>query len=313
VEDNQRGAVFGRIARFFNGDTMSASRAEELIKEFDLFNGIYKREAVEEALTLREEITPHLLRILGEVATDPDRYAEEGHYANVYAASLLAHFQEPAALEPIIRAFCIPGDPREEIWGDMVTETLPALLLQTCNGRLDPIKTLILDRTVYEYVRGAAIKALAYAVVRRLAPREEVVEFLSSLFSGTEADEDSDFWGDVACTLCDLHPEEAMPVLRQAFDDELIWPGFVNLENIERDLAHGREAQLASLATEADYRIPTDIHQYLSWFACFNPKKADRQPSPPSSANIRKQQQKAKSANRTKNKAAKKARKKNRR
>lgn len=292
---------------------MSASRAEELIQEFDLFNGVYKRETMEEALTLRDEITPHLLRILDEVAADPDRYAEEGHFANVYAVSLLAYFQEPAALEPIIRAFCIPGDPREELWGDMVTKTLPALLLQTCNGRLDPIKTLILDRTVYEYVRGAAITALAYAVVRGLAPREEVVEFLSALFTGTEADEDSDFLGDVACTLGDLHPEEAMPVLRQAFDDELIWPGFVNIEDLERDLAHGREAQLASLAAEADYRIPTDIHQYISWFACFREKTPDRRLSPPSSANIHKQQQKAKSTNRTKNKAAKKARKKNRR
>jgi hypothetical protein len=291
---------------------MSASRAEELIKEFDLFNGVYKREAVEEALTLRDEITPHLLRILDEVATDPDRYAEEDHYANVYAVSLLAHFQEPAALEPIIRAFCIPGDPREKIWGDMVTETLPALLLQTCNGRLDPIKALILDSTAYEYVRGAAIDALAYGVVRGMAPREEVVEFLSTLFTGTEADEDSDFWGDVACTLSDLHPEEAMPILRQAFDDALIWPGLINLENIEHHLARGRKAQLASLAAKADYRIPTDIHQYISWFACFNEKKTDRRPLPPSSANVHKHQQKVKSVNRVKNKAAKKARKKNR-
>lgn len=292
---------------------MSTSRAEKLIKEFDLFDGVYKQAAMEEALTLREEITPHLLRVLDEVVRDPERYAEEDHYANVYAVSLLAHFQEPAALEPIIRAFCIPGDPREKIWGDMVTETLPALLLQTCNGCLDPIKALILDKTAYEYVRGAAVEALAYAVVRGLTPREEVVEFLSSLFSGTEAESDSYFWGDVACSLGDLHPEETMPVLRQAFDDELIWSGFVNLEDIERDLACGREEQLARLAAEADRRIPTDVHQYISWFACFNQKKTVRQPLPPSSANVHRQQQKAKSTNRAKNKEAKKARKKNRR
>ncbi len=293
---------------------MSTSRAEELIKEFDLFDGVYKQAAMEEALALREEITPHLLHVLDEIVRDPDRYVEEGHYANVYAVSLLAHFQEPAAFERIIRAFCVPADPREEIWGDMVTETLPALLLQTCNGRLDPIKALILDKTAYEYVRGSAVNALAYAVVRGLTPREEVVEFLSTLFTGTEADSESDFWGDIACTLGDLHPEEAMPVLRQAFDDELIWPAYVNLEDIERDLARGREAQLARLATEADRRIPSDIHQYISWFACFKPIQADRQLSPPSpSAIVRKQQQKAKSTNRAKTKEAKKARKKNRR
>jgi hypothetical protein len=292
---------------------MSTSRAEELIKEFDLFDGVYKREAMEEALTLREEITPHLLRILDEIVRDPGRYVDEGHYANVYAVSLLAHFHEPEALEPIIRAFCIPDGPREEMWGDMVTETLPALLLNTCHGRLDPIKALTLDKTAYEYVRGAAVDALAYAVVRGMASREEVVDFFSSLFSGTEAELDSDFWGNVACALGDLHPEEAMPVIRQAFDDELIWPGFVNLDDIERDLSRGREKQLAHLAAEADHRIPSDIHQYISWFACFKQKQADRHPSPQSFVNVRKQQQKAKSTNRGNNKAAKKARKKNRR
>jgi hypothetical protein len=293
--------------------TMSTSRAEELIKEFDLFDGVYKREAMEEALTLREEITPHLLRILDEIVRDPSRYVDEGHYANVYAVSLLAHFQEAAALEPIIRAFCIPDGPREEMWGDMVTKTLPALLLHTCHGRLDPIKALILDKTAYEYVRGAAVSTLAYAVVRGMVPREEIVAFLSSLFSGTEAESDSDFWGDIACTLGDLHPEEAMPVLRQAFADELIWPGFVNLDDIERDLASGREKQLARLAAEVDQRIPADVHQYISWFDCFRDKTATRQPSPQSFVNVHKQQKKAKSTNRGNNKAAKKARKKNRR
>jgi hypothetical protein len=68
---------------------------EQIISAFDRSDGKYKREEMEEALTLREEITPHLIRILEDVAADSHTYADEDHYANVYAAALLAYFQEP--------------------------------------------------------------------------------------------------------------------------------------------------------------------------------------------------------------------------
>lgn len=248
---------------------MSTTRVEELIEEFDWYDGVYKRDEMEEALTLKEEITPRLIRILEEVANDPVRYAGEEHYANVYAVALLAYFQEPAAHLPIIRAFCIPKDPREILWGDMITVTLPALLIQTCNDRLDAIRELILDKEAPEYVRSSAVDAMTYAVAKSVAGREEVIAFLSGLFTGTEAEADAYFWSNVVCAISDLHPEEAMAVIRQAFEDGLVDPGHVGLEDIEQDLARDREEVLAELRTMVDRRVPQDVHGYLSWFACF--------------------------------------------
>jgi hypothetical protein len=46
------------------------SRAKELVAAFDVFNGKYRREEVEEALTLQEEITPLLISILDDIAAD---------------------------------------------------------------------------------------------------------------------------------------------------------------------------------------------------------------------------------------------------
>ena len=94
------------------------------------------------------------------------RYASENHFANSYVVALLSYFHEPAAHLPIICAFCIPEQPRDEIWGDMVTETLPVSLYHTCNDQFDTIKDLIADREAPEYVRGAAVDALTYAVAR---------------------------------------------------------------------------------------------------------------------------------------------------
>jgi len=286
---------------------MSATRVEELIEEFDWFDGVYKRDEMEEALTLREEITPRLIRILEAVADDPARYAREEHYANVYAVALLAHFQEPAAHLPIIRAFRIPEDQRETIWGDMVTETLPALLFQTCNGQLAAIKELILDKEAPEFVRGAAVGALTYAMAREVAGREEVITFLSGLLTGTEAEVDSYFWGNVVSAISDLHPEGAMEAIRKAFADGLIPAMFITLEEVEADLRLDMEEARLLLRTRVDQRTPQDVHDYLSWFACFQ-ESAPR----PINCTLKSQQNKKKKS-RAKSKLAKKARKKNKR
>lgn len=290
---------------------MSEIRVHELIRAFDDFDESYKRAELDEAITLREEITPHLIGILEELAADPVRYAVEDHYANVYAAALLAYFQEPAAHLPIIRAFCIPDDEREELWGDMVSETLPALLLQTCNGSLDTIRELVRNREIHDYVRGAAVVALTYAVARDVAERHEVVEFLSGFFTGTEAGDDSDFWSEVASSITDLHPEGAMEVLRKAYAEELISPWYVGLEEIEEAMGRDQEAVLAELRAFTDRNIPADLHEYLSWFACFREKSLDRPRVSPAKI-ARKARETQKKTNRAKAKTAKKARKKNR-
>lgn len=293
---------------------MNAPRIDELIEEFDWIDNDYKRDEVEEALALREEITPRLLRILDEVVADPVRFALEERNAHIYAAVLLAHFREPAAHLPIIRAFSIPEDQREELWGDMVFQTLPALLLRTCNSDLATIRELVLDRGVPDYVRFAAIEALTFAVGLGMAGREEVVDLLAGLLTGAEADSGSDFWNNVVCSLCDLHPGESMAVIRQAFADDLVDPGYVDLPNVERDQARDREEMLAQLRDTAEKRVPADVHDYMSWFACFNEDNYDPVPLPlPQIDSARRQQVKKKTKNRARNKQAKKARKKNRR
>lgn len=291
---------------------MSVTRIDELLEKFDWFDGVYKRAEMDEALTLREEITPRLLAILEAVAADPGLYDAQDHYAAVYAVALLAHFQEPTAHLPIIRAFSIPQEPLDNLWGDMVTETLPALLIQTCNGDLSAIKKLVLDRQAPEFTRTAAVVALTYAVTKGMTERDVVLAFLSSLFTGSEAEADSYFWGSVVCALCDLHPAEVMEVIQQAFADGLIDPFSVTLEDVNRDLEQGREATLARLMGQVERSIPRDVHDYLSWFACFRERSAHFAGRGHGDTSLKALENRKKKS-RTKNKQAKKARKKNRR
>jgi hypothetical protein len=287
---------------------MSASRIQELIAAFDNFDGKYKHDKVEEAITLQDEIAPALIAILEEITAEPVKYAQGDHFAHCYAVALLAHFQEPAAHLPIIRAFTIPETELDELWGDMVTMTLPALLIQTCDNDLSVIRDLILNSETLEFVRGAAIEAISYAVAKELADRGEVIGFLSGLLTGVEAEEGSYFWSSVVSAIADMHPLEAMEPITKAFENGLILPDYIEMQDVERELARPQEELLIELRTTVERRIPQDVHEYISWFACFRESPQTLQPV---HGTLRKEQNKNKN-NRAKNKQAKKSRKKNR-
>ncbi|MBV5319218.1 MAG: DUF1186 domain-containing protein, partial [Desulfobulbaceae bacterium] len=208
---------------------MSAPEIQQLLFQFDQLSNTYLRAEVEEALTRQEEITPHLLRILETVAENPLRYAMEEHNGHVYAALLLSHFREPTAHLPLIRAFSLVEEQLVDLWGDTTTETLPTMLFRTCNGSVEAIKALIVNREVDQYVRCAAMEALSYVVAFDPLKRDEVVEFCEGLFSGEEAARESHFWGNLTATLCDLHPAHSMDIIRKAYDDGIISKGFIAL------------------------------------------------------------------------------------
>lgn len=282
------------------------SRAEELIELFDFYDGTYRRSEVDEAVALQDEITPLLLRVIEEVAADPETWVEMEHYCHLYAASLLAFFREPAAHLPILRSFSLPFELLDPLWGDMVTESLPSFLFRTCNGSLEAIKEMVLDRNAYDYARGAAAQALTYAVTEGMVSREEIVGFLSGMFTGEEAAPESDFWNEIACTVADLHPEGAMEPIRKAFAEGLIRPGYVTLQEIEDELAKDRDEVLEDLRRYQESREPETVHDYLAWME--HSADGDSGYSPV----LDRSRKKKKKANRSKRKMAKKSKKKNR-
>lgn len=288
---------------------------ERLLTRFDTITDTYLREEVNEALARREEITPHLLAIVDEVADNPVRCALEQRNSHVYAAALLAHFHEPAAHAPLIRAFSIPQEELDFLWGDMVTESLPILLHQTSDGSVERIKQLINNREIDQYVRVSAAEALTFAVADGALPREEAVAYVQSLFSGQEAEPGSSFWGLLAGLLCDLHPADSMDVIKRAYNDDLIDSRIITLEDVERAESRTMTETMEVLRRWKESRTPEDVHGYLAWFGAFQSSPADRLdrlPSPAKGGGKNRQEKNKKKANRAKNKEAKKARKKHR-
>lgn len=257
---------------------MSKFDVKAMLFAFDQLGDTYLREEVEKALDHREELIQYLITIIETVADNPLLYSMEQRNAHIYAAALLSHFGEPAAHQPFIRAFSIPEEQLIDIWGDMTTETLPTLLYRTSAGSMEAIKELVTNREADQYVRCAAMEALSYFVAFQPFHRDEVVRFLQGLFTGNEAARDSYFWGNLAATLCDLHPGESMDILHQAHEAGLIHKGFIALENIETANQKTLEQAMDGLQTWVNSRMPADVHAYISWFAEFHQEELEKLP-----------------------------------
>lgn len=252
----------------------------EVLAAFEKFDGKYKRDQVSYALEHQEEITPHLTKVLKNILDNPFEYVtKKDYYAHIYALILLGYFKETKAHQLILDLFSIPDDFITELFGDAATENLPIVLFQTCGGSLENIKTLILNKNAPDTSRISAVGSMLYAVADEIISREEVLAFLGTLFTGEEADPSSDFWGFVASDICDLCPDvHTFEIIKKAYDDGLIYSGIVGYEEFEESMVLGVDTCLAQNRQNMQQAIPEDIHDAMSWWACFeeNEQKMDQ-------------------------------------
>jgi hypothetical protein len=237
----------------------------------------YKRAEIDEALNRREEITPFLIDILNRVLENPKIVLDNHNYmGHMYALTLLSHFKEKSAHELILKLFSLPDEMSGDLFGEMVTENLPVILLNTCGGSFDGIKKLALDTNAYEYCRGSAIKAINFGVAEGYFSREEVLSFYKGILENRKSEPSSFFFDELASSICDLYPEELMDIVRECYEDDYIHPGYIGLDSFEDALKAGKEKCLKNLKKEIELRSPDDIHDVMSWWSCFEENKNRR-------------------------------------
>ena len=281
------------------------SRTNELIAAFDAVPKKYLREEMEEAVSLREEITLLLIAILDEIVVDPVRYFEEGHTAEIYAVALLAHFRETKAHIPIIRAFSIPDEQRDYIWSDMLTETLPALLCRTAGGDYSAVMEIIRNRDANEYLRTSALEALKLGIASGDLPRDKGMALFATLFDESLADLEDYFWASLVMDLLDLYPEELISEIRDLFAKGFVFQEEVSLKNVEDEMAEGRDKAMEKLRQLVVWSLPDDVHGYISGFACFRGIEEKPQVKHGSPVNAQKKQKQKERSNRKKAKVSK--------
>jgi len=185
---------------------------EEILKALSHKDNKFPREALEQATARKDEITPHLLKILERVADDPDEILDREDSSYYYALYLLAQFRETRAYPLVVRIASLPPETADALLGDTITEGLPKILASICGGDASLILRLAENTGAEKFARGSALNALLALVASGDKSRDEVMSYYSSLFDAALKEKPSEGREVVLTTLThcatELHPEE---------------------------------------------------------------------------------------------------------
>ena len=242
----------------------------EILHQFERNTGKFARAAVEAAVAHREEVTPEVLRILEDTVERAAQLDAEGDYmAHLYAMFLLAQFRETRAYPLIVRFASLPGDLLYSLCGDFITGDLGRILASVCGGELAGIQSLIENEATDQWVRVAALTSLGTLVAAGQKSRDEIVSYFASLFRGKFVRQWSHVWDELVSSSSDLYPEELLGDIKQAYEDGLVDPRYIGFEDVNRDMAMGKERILARLADNPHRRLVDDTVAEMGWWACF--------------------------------------------
>jgi hypothetical protein len=290
------------------------NKISEILEAFKIFDGIYKRKQIDAAIELKEEITPYLIEMLEKILSSATNLSEfedmKNYHAHIYALMLLGHFKEHRAHQVIIDILKMPENILEDLFGGLLFDDFPTILLRTCNDNFELVKSLSLNQEACVNSRDIALKAMVFGVAEKKFERKKLISILDQLFMDNPASYGWDFADRLARHSYNIFPEELMDTINKAYEDGLIAPGFIGPQDFEAVLKAGKTTRLEAIKAELHKNSLDDIHNRMSWWACFNQKKPRISPSPSSSKKSNKNKTKSK---KKKRKQAKTSKKKNRR
>ncbi len=242
---------------------------EIIVQELEYNTGKFPLNAIRSAIEQREVMIPVLLSALQEAADAPaDLDRQPGPMLHMYAMYLLAQFREQAAYPLLVKFFSTPGEISLDVTGDLVTEDLARILASVCNDDLQPIKQMIEDPAVNEYVRSACLKTFVVLVANDKLSREPVVDYFRSLFQGKLHREPDFIWSALVGRSCDLYPEELLHDIEQAYDDGLVDLWTIRIEDVQRALAKDKKVALDAFRQHQGRLIENTVSE-MRWWACF--------------------------------------------
>jgi len=210
----------------------------------------FPREALQWSLDNWDEASPRFIAKLrayaaGAVAPefDPDPL--------FFIVHLCGEKHDPRAYTPLCNL--IANDAAIDDWlGDGVTANLKGILINVCDGDVEPLKRAIESEAGDEYARAAAIEALAYLVrAKRVLTDDEMRDYLQRLGAQMLPREESWVWFAWAFAVARLGYETLRADVARVFAKGWIEKPAANLDDFHRELQLARRDADGMAALEA--------------------------------------------------------------
>lgn len=231
-------------------------------------------EALESADAHRGVLVGILLEVVDRGVTHPDTASEEDAQLFCYALYLLAKWRETRAFPFVIQWLSLSDAASTGLSGDVSTQDGARILAAVCEGDLEPIKRLVLNRDADEFSRGVAVAALALLAVWAEVPRDTILNYFAWLAREGLERRTNYVWGALAAESADIEALAVFPDLRRAYDEGLIDPQVIGPSELDDVEASPRGHRLERLKD----RCPPieDVARATSWWACFGRRVSNR-------------------------------------
>src|SRR3954453_6952180 len=179
---------------------------ETAIQAFGSAGHDLPHEALQWTLDHWEEVAPELLGMLERYISGADR-SDEAASAIFFILHLAGEKQDTRAFRLLCR-LALDGEAVETVLGDGITITLKQILISTYDGDLAALKGLIEAAEADEYVRTAALAALAYLTATGRITRDETQAYLLRLYDTLQPQQESFVWSGWVLAIALLGLEE---------------------------------------------------------------------------------------------------------
>ncbi len=231
----------------------------------------------------RELAVPRLIEVI-RAATAGAREGEctEGN-AQFLAMFLLTELRAKEALPAILEAVCLPGEQPFDLFGDAITTVLARILLVLADDPLEVMDNLIANEELNEYVRWEAARSYLLLVRDGRISREEAVGRLADHLRVLIDRADTPVTGYLVSILVSLAPREALELIDEAYDRDLVDPSIVSQKEVKQSISEGESWMQKELSRCPPTGIDDTIAELETWaaFSEEQPALPTPKPNPP--------------------------------
>ncbi|MBT3201159.1 MAG: DUF1186 domain-containing protein [Phycisphaerales bacterium] len=260
------------------------------IAELDAASGKLPKAGIKWIREHRDEAVPRLIEIIRTATASAIKGECPEGEAHFFALFLLAEFRAKEALPTILEAISLPDELPFDLFGDAISSVMGRMLLVLADEPTDVIDALIANEDINEYVRWEAAQSYLLLVRDGRISREEAVGRLADHLRVSIDRADKPAVGYLVSVLVSLAPREALELIDEAYDSDMVDLWIVRPEEVKQSISEGEswirkeldrfrpsgiEDTITELETWASFSEQPPPQEYIE------PPKPSLPPSPP--------------------------------
>ena len=177
--------------------------------------------AIQASLAAPDEAVSRTVDIINRCADcdalDDGTVTEDEESALCILVHILGECGEPKLFAPLLRLLAGDRDKIDQLFGDMLTETVDKILISTFDGDPQSLLCLMNNPQADDFCRAAAFSAWTYLAAKEVWPIEASKKYLINAFENLEPRRDSYIWVSWLDAVAALGLEELVPMADQIF------------------------------------------------------------------------------------------------